>query len=117
MSRDPLFEYWREALCCSLDEAGVTTLTSEQLDSVTNGLLGSRENESMAFGRDCIPNPMRAEVTDLESKVKRLEQEHDARERAWSKAVAGKLRVHHDTSISLNRDGYLEAYNGRTTEL
>lgn len=44
-------EYWREAVACALDEAGLAA-TSEQIDIVAKSIKQSRDCEYQAFGDD-----------------------------------------------------------------
>ena len=117
--KDALFDYWREALECALDGANIdmSKITPEQLDLATHSLMISRDQESMAFGYDHIPNPMGTEVSELKAKTRQIELEHDQREQLWSATVAERLRVTPGKRVGLDQDGRLIAYGGITEEI
>lgn len=81
MTRDYKFEYWKEALECSLDEVGaLTSLTPGQIERVAGSLQVSAENQGMSFGDDAIPNPLKADVDAAEKRVEASKQEAQTRE-------------------------------------
>jgi hypothetical protein len=59
--------YWKECISEAFDDAGITA-SEKQIETVVDWVKGAHENYGMAFGHDCIPNP-------LESENKRLTQE------------------------------------------
>lgn len=58
--------YWRDTLDCAFDAAQAwevwMSLTETQRDDIAGSLEVSVENHGMASGRDCIPNPLEAEM-------------------------------------------------------
>ena len=65
----PYTEYWKECISEALDEAGVIA-TTEQITTIASIVEGSHENYGMAFGHDCIPNPLRSENEKLKKKLR-----------------------------------------------
>ena len=63
-------KYWREAVDVALDEVGAfSLLTTEQREDMAKCLLNSAEMERECSGEYNIPNPMRAEIKELKSKL------------------------------------------------
>ncbi len=60
-----LDRYYGDSIAEALAEYDVT-LTAEHMEAIVQSVLTSRENESMASGHDCIPNPLQAEVRRVE---------------------------------------------------
>jgi len=52
--------YWKECIEASLDEVGIKA-TDEQIDIIAGNVEVSHEQYGMAFGYDCIPNPLAQE--------------------------------------------------------
>ena len=67
-------DYWREAVDCALDDAGVTA-TEQQREEIAGVMEGSHENYGMAFGHDVASANLRAaqdrEKEDLERELAR----------------------------------------------
>lgn len=61
--------YWRECIDSAFDDAGIFA-TDEQKELVAGAVEGGHENYGMAFGYDCIPNPLRTENDRLARKLK-----------------------------------------------
>lgn len=57
-------EYLVISLECGLDEIAPGALTAEQIKELAESLAVSLENESMATGRDCIPNPLESQMRE-----------------------------------------------------
>lgn len=79
-------DYWKEAVSCALDEAGITA-SDEQIEQIAGAMESSHENYGMAFGHDCIPNPLQLENARL-SRELRVE-----REKIVCKECKGKGRI------------------------
>lgn len=62
-------DYWRECIDIAFDEAGIEA-TDEQKELVAGAVEGAHENHGMAYGRDCIPNPLKSEADSLSRKLK-----------------------------------------------
>ena len=67
--KDYYLEYWIEAVECACYEAGVS-LTKEQATQIAGSMQMSHENQGMAFGHDCIPNPLSTELDNERRKKK-----------------------------------------------
>lgn len=65
--------YWEEAVEISLDEEWITA-TKEQIKRIACGMQSAAENQSQAFGWDCIPNPVELELKETKRKLS-IEQE------------------------------------------
>ena len=63
--------YWKEAIEAALDDAGLKA-TTEQVETMTKAITISHDQYGMAFGHDCIPNPLQTEIKRL---TKELETE------------------------------------------
>lgn len=66
-------DYWQECISEAFDDAGITA-TQKQIAIVASWAEGARENESLARGWDCIPNPVSLENEQLK---KELAEERD----------------------------------------
>lgn len=60
--------YWKECLESSFSEAGIIA-TEEQINMVARDVEISHENYSIAFGYDCIPNPIKLELEETKRKL------------------------------------------------
>jgi len=87
MSKDALFNYWSEALHAAFDEVGglPNEMGTSDHETMVKVLLGARDQESMAFGYDCIPNPLEATVKEVRGLRAEDAQRFDEREEAWRK--------------------------------
>jgi hypothetical protein len=68
--------YWKECITIALDDLGLV-LTDEQIDYLADSVEGGHENYGMAFGYDCIPNPVESRTQMELRELKRKNQEHD----------------------------------------
>lgn len=68
---DPKLSYWKEAVQIAFDEVGVSMdiISDDDWDRVAGSLQISAEQEGMAFGYDCIPNPIEQENKALKQKI------------------------------------------------
>ena len=66
-------DYWIECISEALDEAGITA-TDDQICLVALWAEGAHDQYSMAYGHDCIPNPVKLENEKLKKELK-IEQE------------------------------------------
>ena len=62
-------EYWKECLSEAFDEVGIVA-TDEQITKVAEDVEISHENYGMAYGHDCIPNPLETENKTLKKELK-----------------------------------------------
>lgn len=69
-------EYWKECLMGAAEECELI-LTDIQADYIADCISRGHENYSMAFGYDCIPNPI---VSEAERKLRILEEREKQRE-------------------------------------
>ena len=93
-----MMDYWKECISEALDDAGVKA-TEEQIKNIAWWIEGAHENYGMAFGHDCIPNPV-----DLENKrlTKELQEEKD---RVFCRECNGSGRIiSHGPSHSSNSE-------------
>lgn len=60
--------YWKECIQEAFDEAGIKA-SEEQMALVAETVEGAHENYGMAFGHDAIPNPLLAEISELNQKL------------------------------------------------
>ena len=96
-------DYWEECIEAACDEAGVI-VTKEQIKSIATDVEVAHEQYGMAFGHDCIPNPLLADVQRLEHEIKRREEKHEAQLYGIKKGVAKRRKV--DVSdVCIDDDG------------
>lgn len=87
-------DYWREAFMCAIEEVGLFDLCSkEDFDKGGESIRQSAENQSIAFGWDCIPDPRIAEREAEETRRKREVAEEEKRTELFRKAYAARLGV------------------------
>ena len=60
-------DHWDECISEALDDAGITA-TKEQIKNIAGWVQGAHENYGMAYGHDCIPNPLQTEIDTLKKK-------------------------------------------------
>lgn len=107
-------DYWHECIAESFDDAGITA-TEEQIKTVASWVEGAHENYGMAFGHDCIPNPMETEVNELKKKIEKLEQSHETQLSGIRSGIARRRGVDiSDVYIEPNGDvTYNVGYSNR----
>lgn len=86
------YDYWTESVTVALHEAGVEA-TAAQIDDIVGSLEVSRENESLATGRDCIPHPMEAKVREQQAYRASDQKDHDRKVRDLNDEIE---RLHRD---------------------
>lgn len=84
--------YWQECISEALDEAGIEA-SQEQIQTIAKIVSGAHENYGMAFGHDCIPNPVLAEVETLKKKIKKIEEGHEKQIFGIRKGVAERRGI------------------------
>jgi len=63
-------DYWQECIGEAFDDAGIMA-TKEQIENVAGWVESGHENYGMAFGHDCIPNPVDLENKELKKELKK----------------------------------------------
>ena len=96
-------DYWKECISEAFDEAGITA-TEEQIAMVAGDVQVSHENYGMAFGHDCIPNPLEAEVKKLKDELKNKEDNHERCLDGIREGVAMRRNVHR-ADVHIEVDG------------
>lgn len=87
-------DYWDDALGCALEAVGkFEALTRDERRQVAESLATSAENQSMAFGHDCIPNPKDSEIASLKTQHEREIAEWEAADLAYRTSVARRRGV------------------------
>lgn len=79
-------DYWKECISIAADECGLS-LTDEQLECIAGAVEGGYENYGMAFGYDCIPNPLQSENDRL---IRELRKE---KEKVLCETCNGRGRI------------------------
>lgn len=70
-------DYYLECIKVSADEMDPPLiLTEEQARWLADGVEGAIENEGMAFGYDCIPNPMIAVEEGHKKRLTEMDRDH-----------------------------------------
>ena len=64
--------YWQECISEAFDDANINA-TEEQIKAVAHFVEGAHENYGMAYGHDCIPNPLVEENNKLKKQLKEEE--------------------------------------------
>lgn len=96
--------YWDECIRTSFEENGIIA-TEEQIKAVVKDIEGAHETYGMAYGHDCIPNPLSVEIQALEQKLRKAEGQIDKERLDFKKNVA--MRHHCDISqVSLDGNGH-----------
>jgi len=63
-------DYWIECLECSLEENGLSSkLTKSEIELIARDIDRGADMKSMAFGHDCIPNPIKLENERLNKEL------------------------------------------------
>ena len=110
------FDYWREAGMNLLEELGFFDAASkDDFDRAGDLLEGWAENQSMAFGHHCIPNPKDAEIAEVKRTHAREMKEANA-DIARLKENVGRRYGIDPQRISVG-DGRIFYSDGRTTEI
>ena len=97
--------YWEECITEALEEAGVTA-TKKQIDFIVGWVEGAHENYGMAYGHECIPNPLAADIDKLKSQLRKTEDAHEKQIHGIRKGVALRRRVD-VTQVHIEDDGHV----------
>ncbi len=62
-------DYWKECIAEALDDVEIKA-TEKQIAIIASWIEGAHENYGMAFGHDCIPNPLAQENKELMKELK-----------------------------------------------
>lgn len=76
-------EYYEECIGIAAEDCGLV-ITREQTKYLADAVYGANQNERMAFGDHCIPNPLKTELDNYKVKMTR---ENDANEERHRKVV------------------------------
>ncbi len=79
--------YWDECIKEAFEEIGIVA-TESQITEVVDWVEGAHENYGMAFGHDCIANPLEQEIRELKFQHKKDLVECEGREQQYRKSVA-----------------------------
>jgi len=101
---NPQRNYWLESIQSSADEHGVA-MTQEQAEAMAADMETSHECYGMAFGHECIPNPLAAEVTAERRRREKDVAELERREQALKDNIAKRYNIPVWVSV---RDGRVE---------
>lgn len=86
------YDYWKEMVEIALDEIGVT-LPEEQVTDLSRSMVHAAEMQGEASGSLSIPNPMEAEIRNLNnSHAEELKRANQATDNAM-KALYTQLKV------------------------
>lgn len=108
-------DYYLEAIHCGAEAAGLD-LTDEQAKSISESVMGAMENESLAFGRDCIPNPLESEIKQIKAAHQRDLAAQEKRIDAAKEVLGRKLKLD-PKHLSVGSDGRVWHSDGRTSEV
>jgi hypothetical protein len=61
--------YWEEAFCAALEDIGLELPANELIVKAGKILEGAHESYGMAYGYDCIPNPLVIENEKLRNEL------------------------------------------------
>lgn len=98
-------DYWEECIRESFEDAGIKA-TEEQIYTVVSWVDGAHENYGMAFGHDCIPNPLNSEVESLKRRIRELEEKHEQQLFGIKKGVALRRNVT-PQDVHIEDDGHV----------
>ena len=108
MNTDPYYNYWLEAICTSAEDRGVT-LSEEQADGMARDMQANHECYGMAFGHDCIPDPMKTELHNAQIRHEKIIKEFEENEAALKCKIVDVYRK------QFNCDIYASVNRGRVT--
>ena len=97
--------YWEECIKESFEDAGITA-TDNQIGTVVCWVEGAHENEGLATGRDCIPNPLSSEIDRLKAAYKKEVGELERAVMCYRNSVAVRRGVP-VTSVYLDGDSVI----------
>jgi hypothetical protein len=96
-------KFWVECVSEAFADARVVA-SQEQIKTVACWIEGAHDNYGLATGRECIPNPMQADVDALRRKCKSLEADVD-RERMFFKKNVAMRRGCRPEDVMIEDDG------------
>ena len=96
-------DYWTECIQEAFEDAGIVA-TREQVDIVAGVVEGGHENYGMAFGHDCIPNPLISEIESLKREMAKLQVKHEGQLNGIRKGVASRRNIDLN-SVSIDDSG------------
>ena len=103
-----MMDYWEECISIAANDCGLT-LTKDQLECLAGSVESGHENYGMAFGHDCIPNPMSSEVESLKKQIREMEKRHEKQLHGIKKGVALRRQVSvHE--VCIEDDGHVKYY-------
>ena len=85
-------DYWNECIEEAFEDAGITA-TKDQVDTVASWVEGAHDNYGMAYGHDCIPNPMLSEVEKIKREMVKQQESHERQLNGIRKGVARRRNV------------------------
>jgi len=109
--------YYVEA-CIQFLESENISLTEEQKLRLEENLIISAENESLAFGDECIPNPADTELEHLRRKIKQDKEDEEKRRMKEARIIGRALGVkeHNLNDVYVTSEGVFLG-GGRTIQL
>lgn len=96
-------DYWEECVIEALDEAGLSA-TDLQISGIVEFVKGAHETYGMAFGHDCIPDPLLIENEQLKIAIKK-ERDKVICPECKGKKIIISLALAHDFISSCSRCG------------
>ena len=96
-------EYWNECIREAFEDEGIEA-TDKQIDNVAGWVEGAHENYGMAFGYDCIPNPLIAEIDTIKKHMKELENAYERQIDGIRSGVAQRRGVD-ISAVHIEEDG------------
>jgi len=80
-------DYWNECIREAFEDAGLVA-TKDQIDIVAGWVEGAHDNYGMAYGHDCIPNPLSSEIEKIKREMVRQQEAHERQLNGIRKGVA-----------------------------
>lgn len=109
-------DYWIECVAQSAKDCGAI-LTKEQIEAIAADVQCCHENYGMAFYSPPASERLHSIENEWKRKYQELQRELDVIKSAGERAIKYALRLHSDTSVSINDRGEVYANNGRTTRV
>ena len=109
-------DYWKEFISLGAEECELA-LTSEQLAMLAESVQGGHENYGMAFYSPPASDRLNDIEREWKTKLKRLQDEHDAYRNNAETAVKRALRQHDDSLVTIGEYGEVLRHDGRTTQI
>jgi len=113
---DTKHNYWLELLSSSFEECGVTA-TSNQLRAIAEDVMLGHDNYGMAFYSPPPSDRLQEIKLEYQKKQEKLQYEFDKYRENAEIAIKKALKQYNDANVSIEENGEVMRYDGRTTRI